>query len=33
MHGGGVITLVLNKEAGVTCYLQSLQGGGGLQKF
>ena len=28
MGGGGVITLVLNKEAGVTCYLHSLQGGG-----
>ena len=30
--GGGVITLVLNKEAGVTCYLQSLQGGGGAYR-
>ena len=25
--GGGVITLVLNEEAGVTCYLHGLQGG------
>ena len=27
--GEGVIMLVLNKEAGVTCYLLNLQGGGG----
>ena len=33
MDGGGVITLVVNKEAGVTCYLQSLQGGEAYRNF